>query len=170
MKKRPTFRAGSEIGAALTAGLVALLLLPAADAAAGDADAHEFHRHHVGLFLGAGSREEGGDWEHGFAGGMDYEYRFSKWLGVGFLAEGTAGDLRDGVFAGLVFVHPWKGLLLAAGPGAEVSSHGTEYITRLGVAYQFPIGERFTIAPNFNVDLLRGDPTYIYGIVLGVGF
>ncbi len=32
------------------------------------------------------------------------------------------------------------------------------------------VAERFTIAPNFNVDLVRGDPTYIYGITLGVGF
>ena len=53
------------------------------------------------------------------------------------------------------------------GAGAEISSHDTEYVTRLGVAYQFPMGNRFTLAPNFNVDLVHGDPTYIYGITLG---
>jgi hypothetical protein len=101
---------------------------------------------------------------------MDYEFRFSRWVGVGALVEAASGDLRDAVVAGLIFVHPWKGLLFAAGPGAEISSHGTEYLTRLGLAYQFPIAGRFTIAPNFNVDLVDGEPTYIYGITLGMGF
>ena len=64
----------------------------------------------------------------------------------------------------------WRGLQIAAGAGAEISSHDTEFVTRLGAAYQFPIGERFTIAPNFNTDLVDGDPTYIYGITFGVGF
>ena len=150
-------------------GLFVLLLLPTAGAAANDADHQEFHRHHVGVFLGAGSRPEGGSWEHGFAGGMDYEYRFSKWMGVGFLAEAASGGLRDAVVAGLVFVHPWKGLLLAVGPGAEFSPHDTAFVARFGVPYQLPVGERFTIAPNFNVDLVHGEPTYIYGFTLGFG-
>ena len=141
------------------------------DVSASDADGHKFHRHHVGVFLGGASRpEDHGSDEHGFAGGMDYEYRFSQWAGVGVLAEAATGDLRDAVVVGLIFVHPWKGLLFAAGPGAEFSSSHTEYLTRLGLAYPFPFAERFTIAPNFNVDLVRGDPTYIYGITLGVGF
>ena len=152
-------------------GLLALVLLPAASARAGDAGGHEFHRHHVGFFLGGASRpEDHGSDEHGFAGGMDYEYRFSQWVGVGVLVEAATGDLRDAVVAGLVFVHPWKGLLFAAGAGAEISSHDTEFLARLGLAYQFPVGERFTIAPNFNVDLVHGDPTYIYGITFGMGF
>jgi hypothetical protein len=147
-----------------------LLLLTATGAAAGDADGREFHRHHVGVFVGGASRPEDHGTEHGFAGGMDYEYRFSQWVGVGVLAEAATGDLRDVVVAGLVFVHPWKGLLFAAGPGAEISSHGTEFLARLGLAYQFPIWERFTIAPNFNVDLVDGEPTYIYGVTFGIGF
>ena len=164
-----TLRRFARCGAGL--GLSALLLIPAAGAKANDSAGHDFHRHHVGLFLGAASRpEDHGSDEHGFAAGMDYEYRFSQWAGIGVLAEAASGDLRDAVVAGLVFVHPWKGLLFAAGAGAEISSDDSEFVTRLGVAYQFPLGKRFTIAPNFNVDLVRGDPTYIYGIVLGVGF
>ena len=160
------------------AGLVmaALLLLSAAEARANEAvteeaGGHEFHRHHLGVFLGGGSRpEEHESTEHGFAGGIDYEFRFSKWVGVGFLAEAATGGLRDAVVAGMLFVHPWRGLLLTAGPGAEISSHGSEFLARFGLAYQLPIGKRFTIAPNFNVDVVEGDPTYIYGLTFGIGF
>jgi hypothetical protein len=154
-------------------GLSTLLLLPAVGARAGDGDEHEFHRHHVGVFLGAASRPENDHHhsdEHGFAGGIEYEYRFAKAAGVGVLAEAATGDLRDVVVVGLVFIHPWRGLQIAAGAGAEISSHDSEFVTRLGAAYEFEIGERFTISPNFNADLVNGDPTYVYGITFGVGF
>jgi hypothetical protein len=149
---------------------VARLLL-AQSAAASEGESLEFHRHHVGVFLGGGSRPQPtGDTLNGFAGGVDYEYRFSRWVGVGGLVEAASGDLRDAVVAGVVFAHPWKGLLFGVGLGAEISSHSTEFVARLGAAYQFPIGERFTIAPTFDVDLVHGKPTYIYGITFGVGF
>jgi hypothetical protein len=152
-------------------GSSVVLLLPAAGASASDTGGHEFHRHHLGVFLGGASRpEEHGSAEHDFAGGVDCEHRLSQWVGVGLLAEAATADLRDAVVTGMAFVHPWKGLPFAAGAGAEISSHHTEFFARLGVAYQFPIRERFTLAPNFNVDLVHGDPTYLYGITLGIGF
>jgi hypothetical protein len=151
--------------------LCAAWLLLAQSAGANGIEDHEFHRHHVGVFLGGGSRPQPtGDTDHGFAGGVDYEYRFSRWVGVGALVEAASGDLRDAVVAGLVFAHPWKGSLFAVGLGAEISSQSTEFVARLGAAYQFPIGERFTIAPTFSVDLVHAEPTYLYGITLGVGF
>ncbi len=131
---------------------------------------HEFHRHHLSVFLGGGTRDEHGETENGFAGGLEYEYRFSKWLGAGLLAEAATGDLRDVVVAGLVYIHPWKGLVLSAGPGGEFNDEDEEYLTRLGVSYQFPVANRFTIAPSFNVDIVDGDPTYIYGFAFGIGF
>jgi len=152
-------------------GLALLGLNSSAPAFAGDEGGHEFHRHHVGVFVGGGCRPgDGGDAACGFAAGVDYEFRFSKWVGLGLDAEVATGDLRDAVIAGLVFVHPWKGLLVVAGPGAEISSHGTEYVTRLGAAYQFPIADRFTLAPTFAVDVVNREPVYIYGITVGIGF
>jgi hypothetical protein len=162
-----------------------LLLLPAAHAVADEVDANaptaeadaaaeaeeEFYRHRVSVFLGGASRpEEHEHTEHGFAGGLEYEFRFSRWVGVGALAEEATGDLRDVVFAGLVYVHPWKGLLFTAGPGAEVSSHGSKFLFRLGTGYEFEIARRFSITPNFNADLVDGEPTYVYGVTFGVGF
>lgn len=158
------------------AGAVAIVLLsmaarPVWANETSQSEGHEYHRHHVGAFLGAATRAaEGGGHDHGFAGGLDYEYRFSRWVGAGALAEGASGDLRDGVFAGLLFAHPWRELVVMAGPGVEVTSEAAEYMTRFGVAYQFPIARRLTLAPEFNVDLVRREPVYVYGLVLGVGF
>ncbi len=39
---------------------------------------------------------------------------------------------------------------------------------RLGVGYQFPIGH-FTIGPEFNADLVDGEPTYVFGLSFGAG-
>lgn len=134
-------------------------------------EAHDFHRHHVALLIGgATTSEEHRNDRHGFVGGLDYEYRFSRWAGVGAIAEGAAGNLRDAVFVGSVFLHPWKGLVLGVGPGVEIGSAGTEYLTRFGAAYQIPFWRRFSVAPDFSVDLVKGKPIYVYGVALGIGF
>ena len=154
-------------------GCACALVCAAGSARADDHEAGEssFHRHHVGLILGgASAAEEHRNDQHGFVIGLDYEYRFSRWIGAGLIGEAAAGSLRDGVVAGSVFIHPWRGLLVAAGPGVEVSSHGTEYVTRVAAAYQFPIARRFSIAPEFSVDILKEHVVYVYGVVFGVGF
>ena len=72
-------------------GLIAVvftgvLLLSAVDARADEAvteeaAGHEFHRHHMGVFLGGGSRpeedggKEHGGAEHGFSGGVGSKRR-----------------------------------------------------------------------------------------------
>lgn len=151
--------------------LVVLALVLAGPAAAEEAHEHGFHRHHVGLFLGAASRPtHEGEREHGFAAGLEYEYRLRRWLGVGGLAEVATGDLRDAVFVGLVHLHPWRGLQLSAGGGVEINREESEGVGRFGVAYQLPLGERWTLAPNLNVDVVEGEPTWVYGLVLGLGF
>ena len=132
---------------------------------------HEGHRHHVSLFLGgATTSEEHRNDRHGFVGGLDYEYRFSRWVGVGAVAEGAAGNLRDAVFVGSLFIHPWRGVVLGVGPGVEVTSAGSEYVTRFAIAYQIPLWRRLTIAPDFSVDLVKKEPIFVYGVALGVGF
>ena len=47
---------------------------------------------------------------------------------------------------------------------------GTEYVTRFAVGYQIPLWRRFSIAPDFSVDLVKRQPIYVYGVALGVGF
>ena len=40
---------------------------------------------------------------------------------------------------------------------------------RLGTGYHFPFGD-FTVGPEFNVDLVDGEPTYVIGVSFGWGF
>jgi hypothetical protein len=84
--------------------------------------------------------------------------------------EVATGDLREVIVAFPFALHPWRGLHLVAAPGMEIPKHGdVEFAMRLGAGYQFPIG-RFTIGPEFNADLVDGEPTYVIGLSFGWGF
>ncbi len=157
------------------------------ETATGDAAEHgHWHRHHAGFFVGGSTLKS----ENGFTIGGDYEYRFSKYLGVGVQVEHAYGELKETVFAFPVFFHPGAGLRLAAGPGferftgelssitAEDEGHGAEathdknnhFLWRMQILYDFPVGERFTITPNFALDFLSGRQVAVYGVTFGVGF
>ena len=44
-------------------------------------------------------------------------------------------------------------------------------IFRLGASYEFHIGERFTIAPEAQVDFVEGGTNvYVFGFAFGIGF
>jgi hypothetical protein len=74
------------------------------------------------------------------------------------------------VVGGGVFIHPWRDLRLLAALGNEHHDGSDEFLTRLGVMYDFFIGD-WSISPTLNVDLLEsGDENWIYGISLGKGF
>ncbi len=45
-----------------------------------------------------------------------------------------------------------------------------DWVVRTGVAYQFPFGERYTIAPEFSVDFSEHETLFVYGIAIGIGF
>jgi hypothetical protein len=111
-----------------------------------------YHRNHVGLFLGS-THEEG---EHKFTIGLDYEYRFSQYFGIGLLGEYVGEPDREGVGLVPLFLHPYKGLRFMAAPGVKPKKDEDKFIWRLGVAYRFPIGN-WTIAPEFNVDFSEGE-------------
>ncbi len=64
-----------------------------------------YHRHHIGLFLG-NIHEEGEDI---FSVGLDYEYRFSQYMGIGVLGEYTGKDYREGLSLFLCSYTPIKG-------------------------------------------------------------
>jgi len=139
----------------------------AAEPDEGETESH--HRHHVAVFLGGGVRDEDHT-ESGFVAGLDYEYRLTHLFGAGLLAEVATGDLRDVIVAFPFALYPWRGLRFVAAPGMEIPDHGdVEFAMRLGVGYQFPIGH-FTVGPEFNADLVDGEPTYVIGVSFGWGF
>jgi hypothetical protein len=137
------------------------ILAPAAGGA-------EEERHGISLFIG-GVTETGGDRETGFALGAEYEYRPYSMIGIGGLVELAAGDVRDVVTLLPLTFHPFGGLALKAAPGAEISDGDAEFAFRLGISYEIPVGP-FSIAPEFNSDLVTGDWAYVYGVSFGIGF
>jgi len=162
--------------------IVTLSLSPMAmaDAAheksAHEGGAHEFHRHHMALLLGNTQSEET---SNGPSIGVDYEYRFNKYLGIGGLVEWAGGDFDHLLLIVPLYIHPYKGWLFNVSLGSEIQKEHEEHeedkktrdwIFRTGVAYQFPVGERYTIGPEFNVDISEHETTIAYGIAFGIGF
>ena len=124
-----------------------------------------YHINHIGLFLGS-THEEG---EHDFTIGLDYEYRFSQYVGIGLLGEYVGKPEREGVILIPLFIHPHKGFRFIAAPGIKPKKDEEKFIWRLGVAYRFPIGN-WTIAPEFNVDFTEGKTVEVFGVSIGYGF
>jgi hypothetical protein len=129
-----------------------------------DKESH-YHLNHIGFFLGV-THEEG---EDEFTLGLDYEYRFSQYAGIGALLEYVGEDAREGVGMGILFIHPYKGLRFLVAAGVKPKAEETKFIWRLGIGYRFPIGN-WTIAPEFNLDFTEGRTVEVYGVSFGYGF
>ncbi len=124
-----------------------------------------YHRNHVGLLLGI-THEEG---EDEFTIGLDYEYRFSQYFGIGALMEYVGEDAREGVGMGLLFIHPYKGFRFLAGAGVKPKAEETKFIWRLGIGYRFHMGN-WSIAPEFNLDFTEGRTVEVFGVSFGYNF
>ena len=143
----------------------------------------ELRANAVGLFFG-GTTNTDTD-KSGFAFGADYERRLSRLWGIGLLAELTVGEKRprDFVLGLPLSLHPIGGLRVILAPGLEIKPPGAEEegesgsdekdvegLVRLGASYEFEVG-RYTIAPEFDVDLVRlEEVVLVYGVALGLGF
>lgn len=159
------------------------------EAEAGDHEAHEFHRHHLSVFLGATRADVevhggGGETEAESEGGegseeirtetegtigLDYEYRFSRAWGLVAAFEWVGGDARNWLMGLAPAVHPVAGLKILAGPGIEHNDGENEFVFRVGLGYEFDVG-RWSLTPAFNVDFVDSEETYVYGIYVGKGF
>ncbi|MHC4549716.1 MAG: hypothetical protein ACYTEZ_13170 [Planctomycetota bacterium] len=124
------------------------------------------HPHMLNLFLGY-TDDRAGD---GFTIGLDYEYRFSKPVGVGGYVDYVAGDIDVVVLGVAAYGHPWKELVLVVAPGVEVGHGQSDALVRLGGFYEIPVGDYF-VSPAFYVDLVEGkSPALIGGVNLGKKF
>jgi hypothetical protein len=133
-------------------------------------ESEEFERHAIELFLGGASKLEDTGTESGFAVGLGYELRIVRWLGVGVNGEYVTGEVRDGVLLFPVYAHPWRGLRFEIAPGVEFSDEPEEFAVRFGASYELELWRSFSISPEFNVDLVNGETTLVYGASLGWGF
>ncbi len=136
----------------------------------------EFHRNHVGLFVG-GITPLTRRHETSFALGVGYERRFLKWLGLEAWTNGVIGDHERGMIflVGPIF-HPVAGLRIITGVGFEVGGEAEHAGARVdpvlaaGVGYDLQAGP-ILLAPEFYCDFIgRSTTNLTYGLAIGYGF
>jgi hypothetical protein len=153
-------------------------------ATADETEHGHWHTHHAGFFLGASTFKS----DTGFTIGGDYEYRLTKYVGIGGQVEHAFGDLKETVVVFPVFFHPGAGLRFGVGPGFEKyagelpsptadddpgeESHDKDFhfVWRMQILYDFPVTERISLTPSFAIDFQSGRQVYVYGVTLGYGF
>jgi hypothetical protein len=138
------------------------------------ADDGELKRHVPGVFVGLTS----GNGETDYTVGLEYEYRFTRLVGLGVIAETTPkAKAGDGISVALaaLHIHPLGDWRLTAAYGFEDIHDASAKIAkgkaptknkdvfRLGAAYDFHVGD-FGIAPSANVDFVGGKEIAVFGI------
>jgi len=101
--------------------------------------------------------------------GVEYEYKLNSKWGIGAVYE-KASDAHhgDGITSKIaaLYFHPIGDWRIGAGFGKEKigGAHPhTENLTRLGVSYDFHIGN-MGIAPSLNFDRINGHTSKVYGV------
>lgn len=143
-----------------------------------------FSKHHIAVFEGIISNFDHHTNVNAF--GVDYEFRPTKFFGVGFAGERVFSEEGEYLLGLPLFVHPVGGLKFAFAPIAINAVHHTEDIgghstdphhelkkewffgARFNMAYDIHINH-FSIGPSVSYDLTETD-ALIYGLALGVGF
>lgn len=100
---------------------------------------------------------------HGFTFRGEYEYRLTKLIGVGGLAEYASGDFNSLKLGVPVTFHPLGGWAFRLAPGLSFNS-GTNLLFRIGAGYEFEIAPRWSLVPEFNVDFVDGETELVYGL------
>ena len=130
-------------------------------------NAHEpHHSHHTALFFG--NTQKGS--KDGLTVAVDYAYRLNALFGIGGIAEYVGGDFDAWVFALPLYIFPYKDWRFLVAPGLERKESESDFILRVGVAYPFSLGDRWTISPEFNIDLFEREEALVYGLSFGYGF
>ena len=124
------------------------------------------HKHHMGLFVGATSTSGG---KHGPTIGADYGYRLHKLVSLGFSVDYAADEIDATIIAAGVFLHPTDRIRLLVAPGVDLHDGHSEVVLRLGVLYDFHVGD-WTLSPTAHLDALDAKENVIYGLGVGYGF
>ena len=122
----------------------------------------------IGLFMGATAKQEE---ETAFTIGLDYERRLGEQWGVGVILDKPFGGSRSFLVVAGLFWHPLPRVRLDVAPGIEVNRDEDElFVLRLGADYDFELNERWSIAPNVNLDIVGGRTVWVIGAELGYRF
>ena len=140
-----------------------------------ETDEHAFHKHHASLIVG-GVVDEHGENDLSAGIGVDYEYRFNQWLGLGGLAEYAGGDFEHVLLGIPLFIHPYENWRLAVAAATEVHNdeehdeRKREWVVRAGVGYAFHVGDGYSISPEFYADFSEHETLYVIGLAIGFGW
>lgn len=154
-----------------------LLSLPGHRCFASDEADHHLPHNHIALVAAAAFEETAdGHHERGNVLGLEYVRQVTEHWGWGVAFEMEAlGDHHDrlGILVVPVSYFPNERWRLLAGPGVEFRDRGEpeHAVFRIGVGYEFELGEHFTLSPEAVVDFVEGGTTvYVLGFALGYGF
>jgi hypothetical protein len=126
-----------------------------------DDDSHN----ELSIFVGATSNFK----STAFSAGVAYQYRLTKFIGVGALVDYADGNIESAILGPSVFFHVsnWE---FTVAPVAEFSDGDTKFVLRTGVAYEFKL-KGFSISPEVNLDTERDNEfSLVYGVSFGVEF
>ena len=123
--------------------------------------------HHVSVFIG---NTELVDSDHsGFTLGIDYEYRVSEFLGLGFVGERAFGGVDATTLLLVADLHLWRGLIAQVGPGIEIVDSETHTAARFGLLYEFELENGITVSPQLHYDVSHEDGI-VFGLAVGRAF
>jgi hypothetical protein len=157
-------------------------------------EAHETEEHHknaLAVFVGGTHAE---DQTQGTIG-LEYERHLARRVGFVLAFEYAGGEFREYILGAGVAVNPVGGPIFTVGAGLERrpveeehgQEHGTDpevevasneaaggkeslFLFRLGVTYEIELGERWYLAPQFNLDFVDGETVEVFGVSVGFGF
>ena len=118
-------------------GLVAALVFAPIVVAKGNAHHWETSPHHLSALVGTTYTKECGN---AFTLGIDYEYRVSDFLGVGFVAEYAFEDLDAYTYLLVADLHITNNFIAQIGPGVELHGSHKMEVARLGFLYSIITG------------------------------
>lgn len=161
--------------------VLAIFMLSVAVAASAQ-EPHPEERHEMevpynvaALFLG-NTNEQGAN---GFSLGLEYERRVSDLFGVGAVVEHAGGDINGTITIAVLYVHPYAGLLVVLGLGAEFKSASEEdgeeeaatsgLLGRIGLGYEFEF-DHLVLVPQINLDVFEREEAVVVGAVIAYRF
>ena len=148
---------------------IALACATSAAALAKD-NAHHYWQsspHHLSALTGTTYTDEHG---HAFTFGIDYEYRINDFLGVGVVAEYAFEDLDAYTYLLVADLHITPNFIAQVGPGIEFHGGDKIEVGRLGLLYEFEIGD-FTLSPQLHYDYHHNhDDAVVAGVAFGFSF
>lgn len=133
------------------------------------------HPNHISVLVADTTEHGDEESQSAFTVGVDYEYRVSRFLGLGAVAERAIDPLSTTTALGVADMHAWRGLAFQTGPGferlgaREGKETETKFVYRVGALYEVERG-RFTVSPQIHLDVAHNSHSLIFAVAFGFGF